>query len=415
MVDIINIASQFSSPRFLLHSGKGETYSILGVGKKHEIQLFGDEENILYKLYEFWERYGQESLINNPEIPFQGGIFVFLSYDLIHNFERIPLKKTHSQIPKIYAVAPEEIFIYNNETKTLFSSNFDLVKDFPAESKINVKEHKWKITESQKSYENKTQKVKEEIILGNTFQTNISQRFIAEQKSSSFEIFRNLNYVNPTPFSAYAETPFGEIISGSPERLVKLQNGILETQPIAGTRKRAEGEKDEIFKKELHSSTKEIAEHTMIVDLERNDMGKICEYGTVKVKDFAYVERYSHVQHLVSTIQGKLDEDRNFCDVIKAMHPGGTITGCPKRETCKIISELEIYDRGIYTGALGHINSKGDMDINILIRTIYAYNGMLETQAGGGIVLDSIPEREYKETIYKAQAQFKATNGILIY
>lgn len=409
--NILSFTQSQMEPRFLLHSGKNERFSILGIGKKQELSLINREKNILDDLFSFWGKFGKEKKIDAKNIPFQGGIFIFLSYDLIENFESIKLKHPVS-LPKIYAVVPEDFYIFDHETETVYGTkeiDFSSLSDFHLST---MNEHVWKTTISQNEYEKNVQKIQQEIFAGNTFQVNYSQRFLAKQNASSFEIFKHLCTINPSPFSAFVETPFGEIISGSPERLVSLRRNVLETKPIAGTRKRSE-KKDELFEQELHTNTKEQAEHAMIVDLERNDMGRVSEFGSVKVEKYAHIEKYSHVQHLVSTIQSKLSPDKIFCDVIRAMHPGGTITGCPKYETCKIINEFELFNRGVYTGALGYINHAGDMDLNILIRTIFAHNGILETQAGGGVVFDSDPEREYKETLHKASAQFAATNGVL--
>ena len=406
---VLSITRGISQPRFLLHSGKGDRFSFLGIGKKHEIILDGKEKDICKKLRNFWEQHGQEKVLDYSNSPLQGGVFVFLSYDLLENFEpSIQLKHSHQHIPKIYAIVPEDLIIFDHEKEEVIGT----VNLEEKNEEFEIKEHEWKITISKDEYKKNIDIIKDEIVKGNTFQVNYSQRFIAKQQSPSWDIFQNLASINPTPFSAFAETPFGEIISGSPERLVSLKNNVLETKPIAGTRKRDKMRDDELMF-ELHSNKKEQAEHAMIVDLERNDMGRVCEFGSVHVPEFGYIEKYSHVQHLVSTIHGNLAKDKNFADVIQAMHPGGTITGCPKVETCKIINDLELFDRGIYTGAIGYINHEGNMDLNILIRTIYAHNGKLETQAGGGIILDSNPEREYKETLHKAQAQFAATNGII--
>ncbi|MBT4936333.1 anthranilate synthase component I family protein [Candidatus Peregrinibacteria bacterium] len=439
-MDILKYFEQLPSPKHLLYSGKGGRYSIFSTGIKKELILDEKENDILKKLHKFWEENGQESILKEKTLPFQGGIFVFLSYELIENFEGIRPKNTYPQIPKIYAIVPENIYVYDHQQDKLYSSKKDGHLSHSGLSKISMQDsrnlfpaitrygktpniedsrqagetilsrmYKWIPDTSKKEYITNIQYIKEEIKKGNTFQTNLSQRFTKTQKQSSFQIFKNLCNINPSPFSAYFESPFGEIISGSPERLVKLKNGILETKPIAGTRKRGEEKsEDKSLESELLINEKELAEHRMIVDLERNDMGRVCNFGSVKVYETGKIEKYSHVQHLVSTITGLLDKKKNFCDVIRAMHPGGTITGCPKKETCRIINTLEAYDRGIYTGSIGYINSKGDMDLNILIRSIYAYNKILYTQAGGGIVHDSDPEKEYAETLHKANAQFCA-------
>lgn len=261
------------------------------------------------------------------------------------------------------------------------------------------------------NYYKAIEKVKEYLELGDTFQVNISQRLEGELKTPPAEIFKIIMKINPSPFSAYLNGGDFQIVSSSPERLVRLKDKELFTQPIAGTRKRGKTDKEDCeLEKELKNSPKEMAEHTMLVDLERNDLGKISEYGSVITKSFAHIEKYSHVQHLVSNIYGKIQKNKDFFDVLKATFPGGTITGAPKISTMEIISELEPTQRGPYTGSIGYIGFNGNFDLNILIRTIVCANKKMYIQVGGGIVMDSVPEREYKETLHKAKAMLEAVS-----
>jgi para-aminobenzoate synthetase component 1 len=199
------------------------------------------------------------------------------------------------------------------------------------------------------------------------------------------------------------------LVSGSPELLVALENGILRTRPIAGTRPRGQNEDDDLkLAAELINNEKERAEHVMLVDLERNDLGRISKYGTVRVDDFMVIERYSHVMHIVSEVVGELAEGKDAFDVIAATFPGGTITGAPKIRTMEIIEELEPVRRGPYTGSMGWIDYNGNMEFNIIIRTLVAAQGIGHVQAGAGIVIDSVPEREFVESLNKAKALWKA-------
>ncbi len=255
------------------------------------------------------------------------------------------------------------------------------------------------------------EKVKKYLIEGDTFQVNISQRLEGKLKTPPAEIFKIIMGINPSPFSAFFNGGNFQIVSCSPERLVRKKETELFTQPIAGTRKRGRTQKeDNELAHELKNSPKEMAEHTMLVDLERNDLGKISNYGSVITKSFAHIEKYSHVQHLVSNVYGKIKQGKDFFDVLKAVFPGGTITGAPKIRTMEIISELEPTQRGPYTGSIGYIGFNGNFDLNILIRTIVCTNKKMYIQVGGGIVTDSIAEKEYRETLHKAKAMLEAVS-----
>lgn len=222
-------------------------------------------------------------------------------------------------------------------------------------------------------------------------------------------VYEELRKLNPSPYMSYLHTPEFQLVSSSPELLVKKKKQSVHTRPIAGTRKRGLSvEEDVRLAKELIENKKEQAEHMMVIDLERNDLGKVCAYGTVEVDEWMAIEKYSHVMHIVSNIRGKLREEKDGYDLIEAMFPGGTITGAPKIRTMEIIEELEPVRRGIYTGSIGWIGFQGDLELNIVIRTMIVHEGKAYVQAGAGIVHDSSPKSEYVESIAKAEALWNA-------
>jgi anthranilate/para-aminobenzoate synthase component I len=218
--------------------------------------------------------------------------------------------------------------------------------------------------------------------------------------------------VNPSPFFGLFEAGDFSIVSGSPERLLRLDGRTLQTRPIAGTRRRGrDPRQDRELSAELLLSEKERAEHVMLVDLERNDLGRVCEFGSVHVDELMALENYSHVKHIVSNVRGMLREDLDACDALAACFPGGTITGAPKVRCAQIIDELENVARGPYTGSLGYFSFTGDMDFNILIRSLVVKDGFASLHAGAGIVSDSDPTREYHETLHKAEGVLEAVFG----
>lgn len=248
------------------------------------------------------------------------------------------------------------------------------------------------------------------IAAGDIYQANLSHRFSVELGGRSpRSIYRRLREINPSPFAALLELPDVTLVSCSPERLVRLSGHEVDTRPIAGTRPRGSStDEDRLLVEDLLMSPKERAEHIMLVDLERNDLGRVCSYGSVRVDEFMAVERYSHVSHIVSNIRGHLAPGRDALDLIRAVFPGGTVTGVPKVRCMEIIDELEPVRRGPYTGSLGYISPCGDLDLNIIIRTLVIAGGRAYLQAGAGIVADSDPVREYQETLFKAEALLKA-------
>ena len=261
-------------------------------------------------------------------------------------------------------------------------------------------------------YEDVVARTREYVYAGDIFQANLSQRLDGMYAMPSLHLYQTLRTVNPSPFAGYLHFGDYELISSSPERLVSLdRNGWAETRPIAGTRPRGDRRpEDDALTDELNLDPKDRAEHIMLVDLERNDLGKVCEYGTVRVSELMVNEYYSHVIHIVSNVRGHLHPDRDAVDLAKAMFPGGTITGCPKVRCMEIVDELETVRRGPYTGSFGWI-AAGTLDLNIVIRTLVRVGDRLFLQVGGGIVADSVPAREYGETLHKAAGMLRAVSA----
>jgi anthranilate synthase component 1/para-aminobenzoate synthetase component 1 len=247
-------------------------------------------------------------------------------------------------------------------------------------------------------YERAVERIKEYVRAGDVFQVNVAQRFEVPFSGDAVALYGALRAMNPSPYGGMLSFPGIAAVSSSPELLVRLSGRTASTRPIAGTYPRGEGAEDALL-----LDPKERAEHTMIVDLERNDLGRTAEYGSVRVEELMTTEIYSHVVHIVSEISGKLAPDKDAIDLLAGMFPGGTITGCPKVRCMEIIEELEPVRRALYTGSFGYIGHE-TMDMNIIIRTILLKDGMAYAQAGGGIVADSIPAQEYRESVSKASA-----------
>ena len=262
---------------------------------------------------------------------------------------------------------------------------------------------------TREEYMGMVQKAKEYITAGDIFQVVLSQRFEVQNPPDSFEVYRRLRATNPSPYLYYFKTKDYEISGASPELLVKVNDGIAATRPIAGTRPRGKTHaEDRELEKSLLADEKERAEHTMLVELGRNDLGRVSRYGSVEVTDFMRVERYSKVMHLVSDVQGRLREDCKPLDALRAVLPAGTLSGAPKVRAMEIIDELENRKRGLYGGTVGYFGFNGDMNTCIAIRTILFHGDKAYVQAGAGIVADSDPEREYEETAHKAGAMLNA-------
>jgi aminodeoxychorismate synthase component I len=267
---------------------------------------------------------------------------------------------------------------------------------------------------SRQTFESMVRKCKEYIAAGDIYQANLSQRFSAPLGDADpMRLYSILRSINPSPFAAYCDFGDLKLVSSSPERLVRLAGRKADTRPIAGTRRRgSSGEETRELTADLLTNEKERAEHIMLLDLERNDLGKVCSYGSVTVDEMMVVEDYSHVIHIVSNVEGELAPGRDGFDLIRAVFPGGTITGVPKVRCMQIIDELEPVARGPYTGSIGYLSNSGDLDLNIIIRTFVIKDGIAHVQVGAGIVADSDPGREYAETLQKAEALRKALEGL---
>lgn len=359
---------------------------------------------------------------------FTGGVIGLVSYDYNRYLERIEnFALDDLELPELYFLVPKLIFIKNEQSSELYKVDFrerDIVWNLEEgyiEPQIENREilwedlYKFETNIEKERFIEICQRAKEYIKEGDIFQVNLSQRFGAEISSGeAFELYRILRAINPSPFASLVHLKDFKLISQSPERLVRLKDGIADTRPIAGTRRliRGDEKRNEELAKELKADPKECAEHVMLVDLERNDIGKLSEFGTVEVDELMIIERYSHVMHLVSNVKGKLRAENDAFDLLKAMFPGGTITGAPKIRSMEIIEELEPTRRGFYTGSLGFVGYDGNMDFNIIIRSFVEKANKVYFQVGAGIVYDSIPEREYKETINKARAMVLAYENL---
>lgn len=262
---------------------------------------------------------------------------------------------------------------------------------------------------SKEEYCDMVEKAKHHIYEGDIFQIVLSNRLEAGYEGSLLNTYRVLRTLNPSPYMFYFSGTDMEVAGASPETLVKLENGVLHTFPLAGTRPRGKtAEEDERLERELLADPKELAEHNMLVDLGRNDIGKISRFGTVEVEKYHCIEKYSHVMHIGSTVRGQIRDDKDALDAVDAVLPAGTLSGAPKLRACQIINDLENNKRGIYGGAIGYIDFTGNLDTCIAIRIAYKKNGRVFVRSGAGIVADSVPEKEYQECINKAAAVVKA-------
>ncbi|WP_287152695.1 aminodeoxychorismate synthase component I [Candidatus Solincola tengchongensis] len=265
---------------------------------------------------------------------------------------------------------------------------------------------------TREEYLRAVQQVKEYIYAGDIYQANLSQRFHTTLRDHPWILYRRLRRLNAAPFAAYFNAVEGQVCSSSPERFLKGEGRRVETRPIKGTRRRSEDpEEDRRLAAELMASAKDRAELSMIVDLERNDLGRVCSYGSVTVEEHAVIEHYATVHHLVSTVVGELHPGKDVVDLLRASFPGGSITGAPKIRSMEIIDELEPTARSVYTGSIGYLGFNGNFDLNIAIRTIIVKGNTAYFQVGGGIVADSVPEDEYQETLDKGKAIFASLRG----
>ncbi len=351
-----------------------------------------------------------------PDLPLAGGGAIgYLGYDSVRLWEDIGNRVVKDikdiAVPDIYLLFYSKLIVFDHILGKVFLVGYEELPaavDGPAERISGALGH-IRPALSKEAFEEMVLAAKEYIAAGDIYQANISQRLEVESEASGWSLYKKLQLINPSPLACYLDLQGLEVISCSPERLVKVEGKVLQTRPIAGTYPRSKNvSEDRDLARRLVVNPKERAEHIMLVDLERNDLGRVSRYGTVRVDELMAVETYSHVHHIVSNVQGVLREDVDQVDVIKALFPGGTITGCPKIRCMQIIDELEPLRRNIYTGSVGFLEYSGNLDLNIVIRTIQKIDKRLLFQVGAGIVADSVPEREYYETLHKAGALIEA-------
>ncbi|GJL54826.1 MAG: aminodeoxychorismate synthase, component I [Nitrospirales bacterium] len=453
-----------SRSSFLLESGGANSklaqYSYIGCepyqtfsakGRRYEMRnrdgCVGGEGNTFAKLAESFGPISYERLPHFP--PFLGGAVGFFSYDMARQFERIPeLAVDDLQLPDmvflfvevfaaidhvsnvVHVVFAPEPKRWSRESRDQLlregqerlrewhahlvqaDRHVNMIRDWPHVVPASIEGQ-----QSRAQYIDRVRHCQELIAAGDIYQANLSHRFTMDLPQAFSEDhhehggcwYQRIRHVNPSPFSALLIVDDYTIVSNSPERLVRVEGQRVDMRPIAGTRPRgATVHEDRRLIEELLSSPKERAEHIMLVDLVRNDLGRVCQSGTIVADQLMTVERYSHVSHLVSNISGRIRQDVSAFDVLRAAFPGGTITGVPKVHCMEIIEQLEPVRRGVYTGSLGYISWTGAMDMNILIRTVLLTSKQGYLQVGAGIVADSIPCQEYDETVHKAEAFFQA-------
>ncbi len=370
----------------------------------------------------------------HPVFPFYGGAVGYIGYETSCHIESLPPRKDDALfIPDLYLNFYDAVLIIDNLDLRVYLASTGFPETGSAgdgrarERAVFFKEHILSAKEisssrpeigplesnfNKKEYMQAVEKIKYYIEKGDIYQANIGQRFNASFTGSSYEIYRRFGKLNPAPFGAFLKYPGLEVISNSPERFLSLREGIIETRPIKGTASRSEnGATDEALKTALEKSIKDRAEHIMIVDLERNDLGKVCKYGTVKVNNLYHVESYSNLHHLVSSVTGELEKGVDATECLLSAFPGGSITGAPKVRAMEIIHEVEPNPRWLYTGSIGYLGFDGGMDMNIAIRTAFVTGGRIYFSVGGGIVADSDPEAEYNETLLKGDIFRKIATG----
>jgi len=408
---------------FMTFKSKGDEVTISSDGEESRIK--GNPVHILRGLM---KKFPLEQKKNFPL--FQGGVVGVLSYDLHHIFEILP--KTTSddlETPDTFLLFVDALIVFDHFAGKVFivSTGYPQTEDEKVKSRVverikflegivknakiggsvppSLNAQNLSSNFSKESFEKMVCKAKDYIMAGDIFQVNISQRLSVDFSGDPFLLYRVLRQINPSPFGNFIDFHDFQVVSSSPERLIKKDGSAVETRPIAGTRPRGKNSREDLtFSSELSLNEKERAEHIMLVDLERNDIGRVSTFGSVHVNDLMVIEDYSHVFHIVSNVKGELIAEMDAFDVLEACFPGGTITGTPKIRSMEIIDELEPTRRGVYTGSVGYISFGGDMDLNIIIRTFFVKGGKAFIQAGCGVVADSVPQKEYFETLYKAQA-----------
>jgi len=421
---------------FLLESAEQEAsfgrYSFLGIGAKDEMILHPDGKlQIAGKQIKYENNQSPLSFIipwlekhrvqlNDPDIPpFAGGAAGFVGYNYVKYIEKIPVD--NSLFPDFYFIIPEHLLIFDHVKNQLLiiSETPEEIVEKLATSKYPDFKQRPLTTEpvsnfTREQFFQSVEKARNYIIEGDIFQVVLSQSFRFKTTVHPFSIYRALRMINPSPYMFFLKLKNFVLLGSSPEVMVKLINNKVILKPIAGTRRRGRTVDEDLqMEQELLNDEKEKAEHIMLVDLGRNDIGRVCKKGTVNVDEFMIIERYSHVMHIVSQVSGKLRNDKTSVDVFESAFPAGTVTGAPKIRAMEIISELEPTPRGPYAGAVAYFSYPDDngiinMDSGIMIRSFFFNNEEGYLQAGAGIVYDSVQEKEYKETINKLKALFRS-------
>lgn len=450
---------------FLLESIEGSKnlarYSFIGVGFSNSAVLedgvfsYGsDQDGIASEgrktskpLAEIEKIMDGYKLYQDPELDhFIGGAVGFLSYDLVKYFENIPLPENETMLPEMFlyftdlivvfdhlmnrlkiistiksgdGVSPDEAYelsvkrILELEKKIATNIVSSLVNGLGGKREDMSDGPDFRSNFSTEDFKKAVENAKTSIVDGDAFQIVLSQRFVMDDCRDPINIYRGLRSINPSPYMYFFNFGSFNMIGASPEPLVKINGNKILTCPIAGTRKRGKNDAEEaVLVEDLLNDEKEIAEHNMLVDLARNDLGRVCKYGSIRLKEYMNVEKYSHVMHLVSRVEGELKENSTIYDALRSVFPAGTLSGAPKIKAMQIISELEPDRRGPYGGAVGYFGYDGNLDSCITIRTAIVKDGKVYVQAGAGIVYDSVPENEYQETLNKAAALFKAVKLI---
>ena len=424
---------------FLLESVEGGErlgrYSVIGTDPS--LVLTTGADNPVDPLKAMERQFNELKLISIPELPrFHGGMVGYLSYEVARYYEELPAPDADPQgVPESEMMLADTILIFdhiahrikvishariNGNVEAAYKIATDKIDEIvkrlsqpiaysetlpePISANGEVQSN---MTQAQ--FEAMVERGKEYIYAGDIIQVVLSQRLSKKTGAEPFAIYRALRSINPSPYMYFLNLGDFHIVGSSPELLVRLEDGIVSNHPIAGTRPRGKDDADDqALESELRADEKEQAEHIMLVDLARNDVGRVSQPTTVEVTQLMDVERYSHVMHLVSHVEGKLNDDMSAFDAFRACLPAGTVSGAPKIRAMEIISELEPDRRGPYAGAVGYFSFSGNMDTAITIRTIVIKDGTAYIQAGGGIVADSVPELEYKESMNKAKALIRA-------
>lgn len=426
---------------FLLESVEGgerlARYSFIGTEPYRLLTVKGEDKvQPLSLISEELSRYRVIPVGGLPR--FCGGAVGYLAYETVNRFEKLPSPESDPLgLPEALFMFVDTLLIFDHVThrikvlshvhldgdiETAYQKAVDRIDDLvnrlsqPLPQSRHYKASSGPVVDSKpvsnlsrEEFESGVLKIKEYITAGEAIQVVLSQRLAQPTRATPFEIYRALRTINPSPYMFFLDLKDFHIIGASPEILVRVEDGMVMTRPLAGTRPRGETPaEDDSLEKELRSDEKERAEHIMLVDLGRNDIGRVSQPGTVNVSDLMNVERYSHVMHMVTHVQGRLRDDLTAFDALRACFPAGTVSGAPKVRAMEIIAELEPEKRGPYAGAAGYFSFSGNMDMAIAIRTMVMTKGIAYTQAGCGIVYDSLPEREYEETLNKARALLKA-------